>query len=247
MILRCVNSGSSGNCYLLEDSRGDVLILDCGVPIIKIKAALQFKVSKIVGVIVSHSHADHSLSVKDFENMGIPVWKPYEKALKKPSVKCFGSFKTTALPMLDKKMEIWQHSNGDLSQCPCYGFLVENEKLGKLLYITDTKQCAWTFEKSKINHILVGTNYQSEYLSDEKNKRNHVLTGHMSINTCKDMVVKNKTEALKKVLLCHISDESADPLECVAEVQKVAGKGVYVDWARKGLEVELKSGNECPF
>ena len=49
MILTCLASGSSGNCYVLKDSKGKMLLLDAGIPIRKIKKGCGWKVSDIVG------------------------------------------------------------------------------------------------------------------------------------------------------------------------------------------------------
>ena len=59
MRLKVLSSGSQGNCYLLE-SNGETLILDCGIPIKEIKKGLDFDISKVVGVCVSHGHLDHA-------------------------------------------------------------------------------------------------------------------------------------------------------------------------------------------
>ena len=42
MVLKCLGSGSSGNCYLLEAYDG-VLIIEAGIPAIEIKKALRFQ------------------------------------------------------------------------------------------------------------------------------------------------------------------------------------------------------------
>ena len=55
MKLNCISTGSSGNCYLLENNQ-EVLILDCGVASMDIKKALDFDLGGIVGVVVTHSH-----------------------------------------------------------------------------------------------------------------------------------------------------------------------------------------------
>lgn len=55
MILKCLASGSSGNCYLLE-CREEVLILDCGIPIKQIKQGLNWNLGGIEGVVVTHAH-----------------------------------------------------------------------------------------------------------------------------------------------------------------------------------------------
>ena len=71
MILKTVESGSSGNCYLLIANSGETLILDCGIPIMEIKKALNWNIKNVVGVLCTHRHLDHSKSVKYFETIGL--------------------------------------------------------------------------------------------------------------------------------------------------------------------------------
>ena len=53
--LKCVGSGSSGNCYILKVDN-EKLILDCGLPIKVIKQWLDFDLGGIRGVLISHAH-----------------------------------------------------------------------------------------------------------------------------------------------------------------------------------------------
>lgn len=239
MILKCLSSGSSGNCYLLS-SETETLILDCGIPIKQIKKGLDWDISRVVGVCVTHAHADHSKSVKDFENMGIHVFKPYEKYYQ---VKKYGEFTIKPFELTDKGGH-FKHTNADGTECPCYGFLIKHPDMGRLLYITDTELVKWRFKD--INHILISCNYQSKYINDDEAKRNHILRGHMELETVKEFVKANKSNALRNVILCHLSRDNANADEMVAEVKKLAGIGVNVDYARAGLEVELKESG-CPF
>ena len=55
MTLKCIGSGSSGNCYLIS-TENETLILDCGLPIKDIKKALNYDIRRISGVVVTHSH-----------------------------------------------------------------------------------------------------------------------------------------------------------------------------------------------
>ena len=55
MTLKCINSGSSGNCYILK-ANNEKLILDCGLPIKVIKQGLDFDFGGIQGVLISHAH-----------------------------------------------------------------------------------------------------------------------------------------------------------------------------------------------
>lgn len=152
----------------------------------------------------------------------------------------YGNFDISAFSLTDKNGK-FMHTNNDGSECPCYGFLIEHEDMGKLIYITDTELVKWRF--SGINHILISCNYQKKYISDSA-KRNHVLRGHMELETVKNFIKANKSNALRTVILCHLSQDSADPEECLEEVQKVVGDGVNVVVARKNLEVEL---SKYPF
>lgn len=242
MFVRCIGTGSKqGNCYALYDSSGKILLLDLGMSAKDIKRAIDYRISDVVGAVVTHSHLDHSKSVKDFENMGIPVFAPY-RSLKPMSFKDGSKFMVQAFDLTDKNGK-FMHTNNDGSECPCYGFLIEHKDMGKLLYITDTELVKWRF--SRINHILISCNYQKKYISDSA-KRNHVLRGHMELETVKDFIKANKSNALRTVILCHLSGDSCNAEECLAEVQNVAGEGVNVVVAHKGLEIELKESG-CPF
>jgi len=53
--LKCLSSGSQGNCYLLE-CNNEVLIIELGVSWKEVLKGLNYDLSKVVGVLVSHSH-----------------------------------------------------------------------------------------------------------------------------------------------------------------------------------------------
>lgn len=166
--------------------------------------------------------------------MGIPVFSPY-KSKDPMSFKDGSQVKVQAFDLTDKNGK-FMHTNNDGSECPCYGFLIEHEDMGKMLYITDTELVKWRF--SGINHILISCNYQNKYISDSA-KRTHVLRGHMELETVKDFIKANKSNVLRTVILCHLSSDSANTEECLSEVQKVVGEGVKCACAAAGESVEL--------
>lgn len=239
MVLRTIATGSSGNCHALI-SENEILLLDLGVSAKGIKRAIDYRISDVAGAAVTHSHLDHSKSVKDFENMGIPVFAPY-KRLEPMNFRGMAGLTVQAFDLTDKDGH-FKHTNPDGSECPCYGFLITHPDMGRLLYITDTELVKWRF--NDINHILISCNYQSKYINGDEAKRNHVLRGHMELETVKEFVKANKSNALRNVILCHLSQDNANADEMVAEVKNVAGMGVNVNCARAGLEIEL---NEYPF
>ena len=246
MKLTCLSTGSQqGNCYLLEHDV-EVLILDCGIPIKAIKQGLNWDISKVVGCCVTHGHLDHAKSEKDIADMGINVCTPYIGVFGQIERMhaTYGKFEVNAFALTDTKGN-FKHTNSDGSECPCYGFLISHPYMGRLLYITDTELVKWRFKN--INHILISCNYQKKFLEDENNgKRSHVLRGHMELETVKSFIEANKSDSLKTVTLCHLSAENADAEEMIAEVNKVTGNSVTVDYAAAGKRWDLRD-DDCPF
>ena len=59
MELKILGSSSKGNCYLL-DNGDDCLMIECGIPFKDVQKAVNFGISRIAGVIISHEHGDHA-------------------------------------------------------------------------------------------------------------------------------------------------------------------------------------------
>ena len=243
MRLKCLGSSSAGNCYLLTSNSGETLILDCGIPIKEIKKGLNWNIRNVVGCIVSHVHSDHSKSVKDFEDMGIPVCKPYEALLMNQFLaNSYFTVRTFDLTTLDGR---WTHTNSDGSECPCYGFLITHPEMGRVLYITDCEVIKWRFKG--INHILLGTNYDKYLVNvDNQSKANHVFRGHLSIDTACEFVKSNNSNDLQNVIMCHLSKSNADK-DLFIDKMKSTVPNVNVDVAECNKEWLLQNPNECPF
>lgn len=243
MKLKCIATGSSGNCYTLTSDNGETLILDCGIPIKEIKKGLNWNIRNVVGCIVGHAHFDHSKSVKDLCDMGIPVCKPYETLLMSQFLSnSYFAVRLFELTTLDGR---WTHTNADGSECPCYGFLITHPEMGKMIYATDTELIKWKFKG--INHILLGTNYDKDLVNvDNQSKANHVFRGHLSIDTACEFVKANNSNDLQNVIMCHLSIENADKDLFIEKMKKVA-RNANVDVAEPNKEWVLRNPNECPF
>lgn len=244
MHLKCLGSSSAGNCYLLTSNIGETLILDCGIPIKEIKKGLGWDIRNVVGCVVTHRHIDHSKSVEDLINMGIPVFRPYKPLIMNQFLS--NSYFTVRIFDLTTSDNKWIHTNSDGSECPCYGFLIEHPEMGKMLYITDCEFVKWRF--NGINHILLGVDYDKNMV-DMSNpvKANHVLRGHMSIDTaCKFVKTNYSPDDVLNVIMCHLSEENADKDNFIEQMKKVACRS-NVDVAVAGKSWELKNPSECPF
>lgn len=133
---------------------------------------------------------------------------------------------------------------GALIPCPNFGYLVEHEEMGKLLYMTDMKYSPLSFRNQRVNHLVIEANYCEELADNADANYRHRLEGHCSINTCKGIVTANKTPDLRTVTLIHLSDSAADPDRMKQEIQEVVGKWVNVEIAEKNSVVSL---NKYPF
>lgn len=55
MKVKTIASGSTGNCYVLETNKGSLLI-EAGIPIKRIKKALNYDFREVVGCLLTHEH-----------------------------------------------------------------------------------------------------------------------------------------------------------------------------------------------
>lgn len=240
MKLTCLGSSSAGNCYLLQADSGEALILDCGIPIKEIKKGLDWNIKGIMGVLCTHKHSDHNKSLKDFINMGIPVFAPY-LSLESMKMETEFNIRMFDLTTIDGS---WTHTNADGTPCPIYGFLITHREMGRMLYITDCELIKWKFRD--INHILLGVNYDKDLVDTDNPKANHVFRGHLSIDTACDFVKANDSDSLQNVIMCHLSSENADK-DIFIEKMENAVNGANVDVAEQGKSWSLQNPNSCPF
>lgn len=240
MKLKCIATGSTGNCYALTSDSGETLILDCGIPIKEIKKGLNWNVKDVVGVLCTHKHLDHSKSLDNLKKMSMPVFAPYQRSYNK---KNYGGFTIYPFPLqtLDGN---WTHTDANGEPCPIYGFLITHKEMGRMLYITDCELIKWKF--NDINHVLLGVNYDKDLVDTDNPKANHVFRGHLSIDTACDFVKANDSDSLQNVIMCHLSSENADKDSFIAKM-KNAVNGANVDVAEQGKSWILRKGDEPPF
>lgn len=242
MKLKCIATGSSGNCYTLTADNGETLILDAGIGIRDIKKGLNWNVKDIVGAFATHHHSDHSRSVNDLSDIGVPVYAPYlYSKYKEANVGDF-TVKHFDLTTIDGS---WTHTDANGEPCPIYGFLIIHPDMGRMLYITDCELVKWKFKG--INHILLGVNYDKDLIDNEDYaKINHVYRGHMSIDTACDFVKTNNSKDLQNVIMCHLSKNNADKNLFIGKMKSTV-PNANVDVAEPNEEWVLRKGDECPF
>jgi len=246
MILKVVSTGSIGNCYILENET-EALIIECGVPVQKIKEALDFNFSKVVGALVTHEHGDHNKSMLDVMKLGINVYAT--AGTHKASVSA-GSHRAK----ICKSKEQFQIGNfrvipfdvkHDVAEP--VGFLINHPETGNVLFLTDSMYSPYTFKN--LNNIIIEANYSKAIIDRkygaESNKeflRNRVLRSHFSLENCKDMLAANDLSKVNNIVLIHLSDSNSNEVQFLEEVHKQTGKNVSV--ASAGMTISF---NTTPF
>lgn len=247
MELKILGSSSKGNCYILE-SQSEALVLECGIPFLEVKKALDFNISKVAGVLVSHEHGDHAKYAYDFFNSRIPVYMSVGTSysvLKKPThhavhLVCSGRKEQignfTILPFEVKHDAIEP-----------LGFLIYHPECGLTLFATDTYFLPFTF--SGLNNVLIECNYRLDLLENNiqagripKALRDRTLESHMSFETCKEALLANDLTAVNNIVLIHLSDGNSNAEEFRRDIYHATGKTVHI--ADKGLQIHF---NKSPF
>ena len=232
MIVKVLSSGSDGNCYVLKDSAGKMLILDAGIPWKDIQIGIDFRPADVEAVCITHCHSDHARAVRNIETAGIKVLMPWQSETAHR-----GLYSVKPFPLTDSSGS-FVHTNNDGSACPIYGFLIEHKELGRMIYLTDCEFCKWRFKR--INHILVECNYDSDLINPHAPNARHVYQGHMELNTAIGFINSNASKDLRSVGICHVGG-NLDPMKALDRIYAETGLVTWI--AEKGTEYEFSDLN----
>ena len=249
MFMRVISTGSKkGNCYALQSSTGEIVLLDCGCKYKKILRGIGYQISNVPGVLLSHEHGDHTKAIREIMNAGITVYTGAETlknlGITDGTIKAVTEKKYFKIGLFSAFPFSLPHTSANKEPCPNFGYLVEHEEMGKLLYLTDFEYCRYKFKSMELNHLVIGCNYCDELIDRNNPKWKHQITGHCSLTTCKQFIKESLTESLKTITLAHLSGDASDAEKMLKEIKEVVGDGVLVRIGRDGLEVDL---NLCPF
>lgn len=239
--MKCMGSGSSGNGYALI-SDDEILLIECGAPAKEMLKSIDYKTSKVVGCLISHEHGDHAKYIKQYMKYGI---KCYTSDEVQERIETIYGEKTVGMNRMHvTKIGSFQvipfQSPHDGTECD--GFLIKHEKIGCLLFITDSEYCKYDFSKMGINHAMVECNYSEDYLDmeSEQVKSNRVLQSHMELQTCKRLIQTINSPSLRNVGLLHLSSQNGNSKRFREEVAELVDCDVDVWVAEKAKERELR-------
>lgn len=232
MEITVIASSSAGNCYKINDGV-TTLLIECGIPIKKIKEALNYSLSEVEGCLVSHEHGDHAKASKDILRAGIDLYTSKGTAealglshhrlslLKAKIGRRIGSFSVTPF-------DVRHDANEPL------GFQILSLETGeKLVFITDTYYVKYKFKG--MTHLMIECNYDQDVLDKrvkdgtlDPSLRNRIRKSHMSLQQVKEMLKANDLSNLKAIYLIHLSDKNSDEKKMKKEVQELTGVPVFI-------------------
>lgn len=232
MNIQTLASGSSGNCYRVDDGK-TVILLECGIPLAKIKQKLNFDMA-IDGCLITHEHKDHAYAVKDLMKAGIDCWMTAGTAetlslsghrlytVAQEGKFTVGSFDVLSFETIHDAAE------------PC-GFVLHSGETGeRLLFVTDSMFVKYQFS-TRFNYILVECNYVEEIL--EKNAADGVIAqslksrirqSHFGLAAVIRFLESLNLSRCKRIYLTHLSDTNSDAALMKRRVQEATGKEVEI-------------------
>jgi phosphoribosyl 1,2-cyclic phosphodiesterase len=239
MKLKIVGTGSKGNAYIFENE-DEALLLEAGVNFKSIKTALNFNLKKVVGMLVTHRHGDHSKGAKEASLNGVDIYCPQDVidncgVLKHRST-AISHGQNLQLGGFKIKVFTLEHD------VPSVGFLINHEETGRFCFITDTMYCKYNFDG--LNNIIIEANYCDTILKKRLEAgeepsflHDRVLKSHMSLATCKDFLQANDLKKVRNIVMIHLSDRNSHSERFRKEVRDLTGKKVTI--AENGMEIDF--------
>jgi phosphoribosyl 1,2-cyclic phosphodiesterase len=228
---RSLASSSTGNCYHVTDGKTELLI-EAGLRFQDIRKALDFRVSRLSACLISHEHLDHSRAAADLAKAGVDVYASAgtiaARGLTGHRVKQIEAKKQFQVGTWTIMPFDVEHDAEDP-----LGFLLANQAGEKLVFITDSYYCRYTF--SGLTHIAVECNYSLRILDENISAgrvhpamRPRLLRSHFSLENVLDFLRANDLSKVQEIHLLHLSDNNSDEALFKRRVQEVTGKPVYV-------------------
>jgi phosphoribosyl 1,2-cyclic phosphodiesterase len=230
--IKPIASGSTGNCYLIDDGSSQLLI-ECGINIDRIKKEIDLK--KVSGCLITHEHKDHAKAAQDILKICIPIYASRgtlkeinnqiytyrQHELIPERITDIGTFK-----VLPFKTE---HDSIDP-----LGFLIySTETNERLLFATDTYYIKPTF--AKLNYIMLECNYAKDILQRNIDSgkipivvAKRLWKSHFELENVKSFLKANDLAKVKTIYLMHLSSGNSDAKRFEREIQQLTGIPVIV-------------------
>lgn len=239
MKITCLASSSEGNCYLLENKAGNKLLIEAGLPYSTIRKkllTLGVGINDLSGCLVTHSHQDHAIGMKQLSDH-LLTYANYD------TMKLYGG-KRAAVIYSWKKIYIADYTiiPFDLDHdVPAFGFIIE-DKDERLLFVNDTKFIRWNMSEYEFDYIMIEANYNDEIIDMALDRNKRTLNSHLSLNTVIETLKTLKLDRLKEIYLLHLSDHNSDEKLMLKKLSEATGKKILIAKKNGGVK-ENENGN----
>jgi phosphoribosyl 1,2-cyclic phosphodiesterase len=226
LIFRCLASGSSGNCFYLGNHKQGILI-DAGISARTIQKHLRsmgLDYANIMGVLITHDHADHIRAVGTLgERVHLPIFA--SRLIHEGINRNYGvqeKLRTSQRyynvgeewELMGMKINTFAVSH-DSTQC--VGYVIDYQGQ-RFMIATDCGEPNAEMEAyiRTANHIVIEANHDEQMLLNGPYPtylKQRILSpkGHQSNVTCGRLLAENYHEQMRNVFLCHLSHENNDP------------------------------------
>jgi phosphoribosyl 1,2-cyclic phosphodiesterase len=233
MQIKVIASGSSGNCYRVSDGKTS-LLLEAGIPISKIKAGCDYRLSDIAACLISHEHGDHAKAAQALLKSGVDIYTSKGTA---DALNIIGNYHSHLIPPLEP-IQIGTFTVAGFpvhhDAAEPFGYFIKSEETQeRLFFVTDSYYIDYVFKG--ITHMMIEANYSDAELDNAVEDgrtpaelKSRLYRSHMSIETAVKLIEANKSPALKQVWLLHLSGNNANAEDFKRQAQECAGCEVYV-------------------
>lgn len=246
-------SGSSGNCSVIEEN-GKFIIIDIGKSARLTTNALKdlgLDLKNLQGVLVSHEHSDHINGLKVFlKKLDVPV---YSSAA---TLDYLADYDLVPGHIQLEDMTFAGHNIGDFyvkgfatphDSVSCMGFDIHTQNGTRMTMATDlgfvTEDILSHFMGTDL--AVLESNYDEVMLRENINYPYYLKTriasnrGHLSNNQFSDSAVKIIESGVKKLHLCHLSNNNNTPSTALSQLALTTmEKGIDI-----GKELEVVKAN----
>lgn len=223
MKLCSIVSGSSGNCIYVASNNTNLLV-DVGASAKRIENGLNeidVLADTLQGILITHEHSDHisGLGVMS-RRYNIPIYGTYETIMAIQKIKSLGDIPAELFNYVkpDEKFTINDitidpfATSHDASNPVCYTLEAEGHKVGVatdlgkydnyIISKLDNSDILLLEANHDINMLMVGKYpyYLKQRILGDR--------GHLSNDSCAELISKLVTKKIKRIFLAHLSKEN---------------------------------------
>jgi phosphoribosyl 1,2-cyclic phosphodiesterase len=220
--IQSIASSSSGCAYAIDNGKNQLLI-ECGVNLKQIRAALDYDLSRVAGCLVSHEHGDHAKYLPKLEEeTPIPIYCT-------EGTKIGYNLGQTEIIKKNRMIKI-----GDFVVIPvklvhdveCFGFVIRSGN-EILYYATDTGKVSMNLIPG-LKYLMIECNHSLEILAESPVEyKDRITKYHLDIDSVIEFCLIHQS-TLHEIHLLHLSDRHSDAKLFHDMVSRETGIPVYV-------------------